>query len=123
MNKEQLEAMSDAEINKAVAISASAYEEVPCYGEVVIVGDKECYYDDERNIFECHADYCDSYEDMMPLVFEHGIELSPLFSDDWCASSIQSYTYEEDPIYEHHARHENPLRAAAIVYLLMQGDI
>jgi hypothetical protein len=61
--------------------------------------------------------------DMMPLVFESGVELSPLFCGEWVASEVKQYTFEEEPIYGRQAVSDNPLRAAAIVYLLMQGGI
>ena len=70
---------------------------------------------------EQKVDFCNNPSDMMPLCFEHGIELSPLFSGEWCASYIKSYTFDEEPIYDgkYQSVHKNGLRAAAIVYLKM----
>lgn len=66
-------------------------------------------------------DYCNSWLDMGPLIVENGIELSPLFRGDWCASYIKKYTYEEDPVYGIQCAHKSPLRAAAIVFLEVNG--
>ena len=119
--KEQLEGMSDLEVNKLVA--------------KVIYGDINTFTSpSERNgevwiekasggLINTNYDPCNNPSDMMPLVFDSTIELSPLFCGEWCASELNNYTYEEEPIYNgYQVAHKNPLRAAAIVWLLMQGD-
>lgn len=99
--KDQLEAMSDTELNRVVAVIAG-------YGADYL----------ERNPDNA-PDYCNKHSEMMPLAFECAIELSPLFRGGWVASEVSSYTHEEDPIYnENQASHTNPLRACAIVYVL-----
>ena len=62
-------------------------------------------------------DFCNNPSDAWPIILDAGIELSPMFGGDWCASHIDSYTFEEAPIYNVQAVHKNPLRAAMIVYL------
>ena len=107
MNKEQLENMSDFEINKAIA----------CTQGMDYSGVTESMVHDYNM-----RDYCNNPSDMMPLVFELGIELSPLFCGEWVASLVNTYEYDEEPIYDgdYQSVHNNPLRAAAIVYLLMR---
>ena len=59
--------------------------------------------------------------DMMPLVFEAGINLNSEMANEkeWAASSKDlSYCWTAN----WQVIHSNPLRAAAIVYLLMRGE-
>lgn len=58
--------------------------------------------------------------DMWPIIVENSIEISPLYSGEWCVSCISEYTYEEYPIYSLWYSDKNPLRAAAIVFLMMK---
>ena len=105
MNKEQLEQLSDLEINKLIADIEQIELELDESGT---------FYWDECWVY----DPCNSSSGMMPLVFESGISLTDpdssggkvWIASKWFASlrpSIQS-------------RSGNPLRAAAIVYLLMK---
>ena len=62
-------------------------------------------------------DFCNNPSDAWPIILAARIELSPLFDGGWCASYVDHYTYDEAPIYSAQSVHENPLRAAMIVYL------
>ena len=119
--KEQLESKSDLEINEIVAIKCNEYDEVPNYGEPVTIGDKHCYYDDLRNIFECHADYCNNWADMGPLIDKHDIAVWSFKNHEdelfYSAKAFKAGTR----MYFHHVTEVSRLRAAAIVYILMQG--
>lgn len=118
MNYDEL---SDFEINKLVAEKSGVLIPVPDGLESEQIGDVLCYYDENRVIWACHEDYCDSWDNAGPIIEENNIELSPLFRGDWCASHINKYTYDEAPVYDLQATNENPRRAAMIVYLKM-GD-
>ena len=61
--------------------------------------------------------FCSNPSDAWPIILDTGIELSPMFRGEWCASYVDHYTYDEAPIYSAQSVHENPLRAAMIVYL------
>ena len=119
MNKEQLEKLSDFDINSLIISSLEIESDVHFGGGSITRHVKN------GEVLRCAEtlDYCNNPSDMMPLVFEFGIELSPVFFGGWSASELRSYTYEQEPIYnENYSVDNNPLRAAAIVYLLIQGD-
>lgn len=118
--QEQLEAMSDLELNKSLSILADDYEEIPSYGKEVIIGGKQCYYDDARNIHECHCDYIDSYEDMMPLAFDAELSLISNYNKTYTACSEVLGSLDDHAIYEDAITHKNPLRALAIVWILVK---
>lgn len=56
-------------------------------------------------------DYCNSWADAGPIIEARRIHLNPLYASDWCA------TTECDSFRE---INKNPLRAAMIVFLMMQ---
>jgi|TARA_R110002033_G_scaffold43600_2_gene85537 hypothetical protein len=58
-------------------------------------------------------DFCNNPSNAWPIIFENGIELSPVFDGEWCASYIDSYTFTNTM----QVVHKNPLRAAMVVYL------
>ncbi len=114
------EEMSDFEINYLVAKIATV-------GEVISKDDM--WPVDNANAVQViyrvgvsgeYKDYCNDPADMWPIIFEYGIEISPLYRGEWCASYISEYTYNEDPIYGLQFSGENPLRAAAIVFLMLK---
>ena len=129
MNKEQLENMSDLLINEKVALEQGLLVATDDH-QVYARGYREKYPStiwvakhikgDQSEPWE-QVNYCAEPSDMMPLVFERGISLSP----------IQPYTEEHDPSLwcascdvdngNVECWHANPLRAAAIVYLLMES--
>jgi hypothetical protein len=104
--KEQLQAMSDFEVNKALA---------------ELLGHKNCRknpYSAEKVFFdasessECEstaANYCNTPDDIMPLAFEHKIRISP-YMDIWVADFVAT----DVSVY-----HANPLRAIACCLILV----
>lgn len=108
---------SDAEISKEVA----ALNGLTVGNKLTSMRNNSSATVNNGGGFWYEVDYCNNWLDMGPIIVEHGIELSPLFSGGWCASSIKYYTYEEDPVYGIQHVHKNPLRAAAIVFLEMNG--
>lgn len=125
-SKEELEAMSDFDINVIMAhiiYSNLSGQDFTKHLAVKYSSENSCeciYYLGGEPL-----DYCNNPLDMMHLVFDLGIELSPLFCGEWSASHIDNYTYEQEPVYDSfQAVDSNPLRAAAIVYILIkQGDL
>ncbi len=121
MNKEQLERLSDLELNKLVA--RLVYDDIEALTSPFDGNDEVWIERAGGVIINTSYDPCNNPSDMMPLVLESAIELSPLFCGEWCASELNNYTYEARPIYNgYQVVHSNPLRAAAIVYLLMRGE-
>jgi hypothetical protein len=118
MNKEDLEKLSDFEVNKLVAKSLGI--EWHCRP-----GSKQnstggwLFSDNCKGGCDSLADYCNSPSDMWPLIYESLIETAPLAnSDKWKAAGATYSKRGERSVFTVH--HENPLRAAAIVYLLVQ---
>ena len=113
-SKEQLEAMSDFEINCVVTSIADECD----YSQWAVSEDGALFYHCGIDGSQYHSvdilDYCTSIEDMMPLVFEERINLL-VTHNGWVAFSEHDTPLESE--------HKNPLRAAAIVYILVkQGD-
>ena len=102
--------LSDAEINKLVALSKGAYE----VAEGLFVDDVRRYQfhppknKGEQNFF---FDPCNNPADAWPIITANFIAIVPIMNG-WCASS------DEDA--ELYYAHKNPLRAAMIVFLMMQ---
>ncbi len=112
--------MSDAEINKAVAIAERRYVKPPPFCEVEIIGDVENYYDGSRTLWACHASYCDSPDDAWPIIVENKIEVAYHPINKYWYSSINLYNGTDDFDYRFATDDENPLRAAVVVYLKMK---
>ena len=52
------------------------------------------------------------------LMVKHGLELSPLYRGDWCASHIDRYDYEECPVYGNaQGVDENPNKAICLAII------
>ena len=79
--------------------------------------------DDGKTAIEL-PNYCNSWADIGPIIEKYGIEISLMFSGDWCASRISKYTYDSAPIYSNDEQFsdENPKRAAAIVFLMIEVE-
>ena len=108
------ESMSDFEINYLVA-------KIDTDGEVI--GKDDMWTTDNENSVQViykvgisgeYKDYCNSPADMWPIILQYGINTN--FHQHGCMSTalIESGTN----LYRF--THENPLRAAAIVFLMMQ---
>lgn len=92
--KEQLQGMSDLEVNRALAMLMHKYAGI--VGDWMPNGVK---VNDESNIFYSERDYCNNPSDIMPLAFEYKIRISP-YMDIWCADFIatgQSY-FDSNPM-------------------------
>lgn len=109
---QQLQAMSDFEVNKALCIK---------------LGYDVSGISEQRNMMtDAVTDYCNDPKDIMPLAFERGISLISL-SDGYLASKIKDIYMTEgyrslrfcDPSGEECAD-TNPLRAIACLILLME---
>lgn len=126
MNKQDYEKKTDFEINKmileieskkeGVSISnirphrlSSKLKALKCFGNIVV-------FDIEGE--SSQIDYCNNPSDMMPLAWEHGISLI----HESCYWTAASDDLNEAWDSTHSADDKNPLRAAAIVYLLMQDE-
>jgi len=95
MNKEDLDKLSDGELSQLITN----------------LNDYGAFYHFDIN----------NWADMGPLIYESLIETAPLAnSDKWKATGVTFSKRGERATFTVH--HENPLRAAAIVYLLMQND-
>lgn len=118
--KQELEAMSDYELSCRVLTCSN---DVDIMQRTLQLPPSTCIGRDENNMMLLFD--INNPSNMMPLVFEEGIELSPLFRGEWCASYISKYTYDEEPEYDYSMQsvHKNPLRSSAIVYILVkQGE-
>lgn len=58
-------------------------------------------------------DYCNNPADAWPIIVENRIRINPILYTKWMA---------EDYLEDVSSCHENPLRAAMIVFLMMQGN-
>ncbi len=107
------EDMTDFEINKAVATSSGAEVSLNQFME---------YDDRDENavlisVFtegDSQVDYCNNPSDAWPIILENKISLIKTDDDRWTA-----FEWEND---KNESWHKNPLRAAMIVYLMMNED-
>lgn len=107
------EEMSNLEINKAVAKAQGDYWFVKGY-KVDIVGDTECFVDIDGSLVGMYRDYCDNPSDAWPIIVENQICIDFRIT----ASKLDPIAYWGDDLI--YSVNENPLRAAMIVYLMMQ---
>ena len=112
--QEQLESMSNLEINHIVAKIKGDLIDVPFGFEGFICGDKHCYYDDLRGIWGCHPDYCHDWS-------ECGILIDELIIENKIVISIKKrnlmFTSASDAF---NMKHEDIKRAVTIVYILVK---
>lgn len=105
--------MTDLEINKAVA--SACLDEWYDNGICVVRCD-----DEDRNIFNP----CNSWADAGPIIHKYGIAIAfDEFEQEWVAFSEFlfdkcGWDMDVEPKKYHH--HKEPLRAAMIVFLMMQ---
>ena len=108
--------MSDFEINKAVAINRGGYQG---HVEHMEHGVKESDRD-SHGIFYFERDYCNNPSDAWPIIFSSRTMLNPYCADElWKAEVPCGF----DGLFKGYATcyHRNPLRAAMVVFLMMQG--
>lgn len=113
---------SDFEINKAVSNLVDHFELVVFINEakrLVYLCEQDWYFSVNP---VCIFDPCNGSQDSWPIIFKNGIDiLSPTTNgtDDWFAGFFDPHSIggaEDIKIYD-----KNPLRAAMIVYLEMNG--
>ena len=94
MNKAELEQLSDGELSNAIIDTDSGRMS--------------------------HSFDINNWSDMGQLAFANKINFNYFEDDDggYCSCTSGEFGYES---HENECEHANPLRAAAIVYLLMQG--
>ena len=104
MNYEQ---MSDFDINRLVAINRGGYQ-----GHVAHMqyGVKESDKD-SCGMFHFERDYCNNPSDAMPILIEMKIGFKWVNGSCTASSVLRGY---------HESTSDNPLRAAMIVFLMMQ---
>lgn len=107
--------MSDFEINKAVALSLGI-EVVEWNGK--IFGGVERKIDNVTSVIAV-IDYCNNPSDALPVIHENSISLRP---DDMYEEAPHGGYWRADNEDGNHCHHENPLRAAMIVYLMMKDE-
>lgn len=105
------EKMSDFEINKAVAVSLGGM-----YARRETANSKsvEVVFDHARAAY----DYCNNPADAWPVIFENRIAINPAGKLNGTNRSKNTWRAGDGSVY--HARDDNPLRAAMIVFLMMQ---
>lgn len=109
ITKEQLQAMSDFEVNKALAITMGLYA-----GEVGDWMPNGVKVKDETGFFYSEMNYCKTPNDIMPLAFEHGISLMYCNEQDGWMGIKNNMTG-----VSHHFTDTNPLRAIACCLILI----
>ncbi|EDT6616585.1 DUF2591 domain-containing protein [Salmonella enterica subsp. enterica] len=104
--------LSDFEINKRVAICCGFAPE-DC--EIAKLGTSivGVEWDDGTGYAIKTVDYCKSPADAWPIIEKYRISIINLDEDEWGARGV-AYCKSKRAI------HENPLRAAMIVFLMMQ---
>lgn len=114
--------MSDKEINKLVAFALGCKEVVPD----IFMSDDRRYEFDKAKTKSGNKFYfgpCSEITNAWPIMIDNNIGLEKEFS--FCCSECSEY-YDtglweaSTPDAEHHCVHKNPLRAAMIVFLMMQ---
>lgn len=89
---------------------------------------KIAYADNKHNKYwrtENIPNYCSSYNEIMPLAFEHEIDFMHINNEGKKFYRCLSYTYKQSERFDDFikAYHKNPLRAAVIILLLIKmGD-
>lgn len=115
---------SDAEINELVAIKRETYIEPMEGDEIEVIGGVKHFYDRARYLHACTPDYCNNPSDAWPIILENGIGLITGRSNP--RAFVGGNTKINDSVSAHEALNggatNNVLRAAMIVYLMMEGE-
>jgi len=111
LTKEQLQGVSDFEVNKTLAeLLGKKVEQHSIFN----VGLQWCFVDGEGNLYRM-SDYCNTPNDIMPLAFEYELNIHKnRYGDpEWICSSRTNRYFE----------HANPLRAIAccLILVLQEG--
>lgn len=101
--------MSDQEINQEVTCILN-----PDAQKMALIGDGSCFYDcgpDGNGFYEIPVlNYCNNPEYAYPIIYKNGISIGIYGYGEWGAGGIKHT----------HIDGVNPLRAAMIVFLMMQ---
>lgn len=108
--------LSDFEINKLVAERLGEYKCPPSGHLEEQIGDIGIWHDEVRVIHNCFDDYCNNPSDAWPIIVENRIALMPDSKGDWLAVNYGN------PEKGWLKKEKNPLRAAMIVYLMMENE-
>lgn len=113
----ELEAMSNIEINELVAMSDDRFTNV-C---ILKIGDGYNVGVHDESGLPTMVDYCNNPSDAWPIIDENKIDIQ--FGSEEATNGAESFKWDGvDILSAWLAMHDNPLRAAMIVFLLMQQD-
>lgn len=122
--KEQLQAMSDFEVNKALLLLTLEEDDLPVSWASGVEFYEDCgsiFQDSEevgdygRYVDTSEIDYCNTANDIMPLAFEHDIAYLRTYKTAYCKIDGQKH--------KQHYTDESPLRAiACCLILVLQGE-
>jgi len=116
--------VTDYELNRAIAGVLGMFMQPPKGLDTEIVGDVLHYYDKTGYLTACHLDYCCEWNDLMPLVVEHKININyDMLYPRWVSTKTE--TNGIDDFWEGVISvNENPQRALAECLLkVLEGDI
>lgn len=99
MSVKNYEKMSNSQINKAVAVALGCAEE-----------NREFGWSSKLDVGE-ECNYCNSWADAGTIIRKNRISIKNRFEGNWMAENEWGISYR--------AIHDNPLRAAMIVFLMM----
>lgn len=97
--------LHDQQIN--VLVCKALGLEMSGYARIVKLDDATVLLSDNKTL----VDYCNNPADAWPIIVENRIRINPILYTKWMA---------EDYLEDVSSCHENPLRAAMIVFLMMQ---
>lgn len=115
--REQLEKMSDFEVNMALACELGKLYPVPDGCDEFQLGDKVAYYDKMRCINVCNEDYCDDWSAIMPLAVEHGVTYGRVFCPAGSGPAYYAKQIDGDIQTDYE---QTPQRAIACCLLMME---
>lgn len=99
--------LSDFEINKRVAVALGHSIDEEKYGNASVGA-----FHSDGVVYKSH-DYCNNPADAWPIIVKNRISIINLDEDEWGARGVADRNSKR-------AIHENSLRAAMIVFLMMQ---
>lgn len=106
--------LSDAEINQSITCILN-----PDAGKMALIGDGSCFYDCGPDGSQFHEipipDYCNNPADAWPIIVGNAIGVMPFKKGEAEAWSLSAGLLSNTTVKD-----KNPLRAAMIVYLMLQ---
>lgn len=97
--------LHDQQIN--ILVCKALGLEMSGYARIMTLDDATVLLSDNETL----VDYCNNPADAWPIIVENRIRINPILYTKWMA---------EDYLEDVSSCHENPLRAAMIVFLMMQ---